>query len=201
MRTIKSLLAALIVTLLATLSSTAGAQNAQSAEADSLTGTWTLSNAALSFEDGATSQSQEGNLTVAKIRNFVVSALQSAGLEEGTLALTFAPDGTCAVAGGGMEVGTTYSAGGGRIIIHFPSPSRSGDDTAERSTAAREKGLSVGARYSQEADHLMLAIRAEKLAALLQALGFEHKAVYNIITVGKFMKNYPGLIIGLNFER
>ena len=201
MRTIKSLLAALIITLLATLSSTAGAQNAQSAEADSLIGTWALSNAALTFEDEAASKSQEGNLTVARIRNFVASALQSAGLEEGTLALTFAPDGTCAVAGGGMEAGTTYSATRERIILNFPSPSRSGDDNAERSTTTGEKGLSVGTRYSQEANHLMLAIRAEKLAALLQALGFEHKAVYNIITVGKFMKNYPGLTIGLNFER
>ncbi len=201
MRTIKPLLITILITLLAALSSTAGAQNAQSAEADSLTGTWTLTHAALTFESEATGQAQAGNLTVAKIRNFVVAALQNAGLEEGTLALTFNPDATCAVAANGMEIATTFSANDGRIIINFPSSSRSGGNTSEQSATPSEKGLSVGARYKQEADSLMLAIRAEKLAALLQTLGFEHDAVYKIITVGKFMKNHPGLLIGLNFER
>lgn len=199
MKTIKTL----IISLLAAIAITAGAQNAPTAEttpADSLVGTWTLAHAALTFEDEASGQSQKGNLTVAKIRNFVVTALESAGLGEGTLALTFAPDATCAVAANGMEVSTMFSADEERIIINFPSTSLAGGDAAAGSTVGG-KGLSVGARYKQEANHLMLAIRAEKLAALLQALGFEHKAVYNIITVGKFMKNYPGLLIGLDFER
>ena len=191
----------LIVSLLATLSSPAAAQDVQPAEADSLTGTWTLTDAALTFENQTAGQAQAGNLSVAKIRNFVTTALQSAGLDEGTLALTFNPDGTCAVAANGMEVGTTCSIRDERLIINFPSASLSGSKTAQGTTPPNEKGLSVGTLYKQEGNCLSLAIRAEKLAALLQAVGFEHEAVYNIITVGKFMKNYPGLLIGLNFER
>ena len=197
MRTIKPLL----IALLAVLAITAGAQNTQPAEADSLTGTWTLTDAALTFESETAGKAQAGNLSVAKIRNFVTSALQSAGLDEGTLALTFNPDATCAVAANGMEVSTTFSINNERLIINFPSASLSGNKTAQGAPTPNEKGLSVGTLYKQDANCLSLAIRAEKLAALLQTVGFEHEAVYNIITVGKFMKNYPGLLIGLNFER